>query len=115
MSFPNILCPRCGQPAQETTGAYGIRHDCKPCGLHGWNGKRMVDAANHMARQEAHRYFDPLWKGTNKIMERSEAYRLLARSMGLQPRDCHIGRMNTEQALSVSRHALAIRKERQDA
>lgn len=98
------ICPACNRPATETKTGHGIRHDC--CGLHSWHGKPLVDQATHNARQEAHRYFDALWHF--RLMSRSEAYKKLAKAMGLHPRDCHISRMTKEQALSVKNFAKQI-------
>lgn len=63
------------------------------------------------ARIDAHRYFDPLWHFG--LMERDEAYAALAKEMKLSRRDCHIGSMTKEQALSVREHAAAIRKQKE--
>ena len=42
-------------------------------------------------KKKAHSLFDPLWRGKNKKMTRSEAYDWLAKSMDIEKEDCHFG------------------------
>jgi hypothetical protein len=103
----DVRCPSCGSIASMSLTSWGVRHEC--CGLYSWGGKPLVCKDTHRARQEAHRYFDPLWR--NGSLSRSEAYKKLAAEMGLSPRDCHISRMDKEQALGV-KHAVGRIREK---
>ncbi len=75
------VCPNCGRFATQRETEYGIRSQC--CGLWSWDGKPLVDAGTHKARQSAHAAFDPLWRGSAATMGRTEAYRWLRRALGL--------------------------------
>lgn len=98
-------CLHCGRPAVLTTGAEVYRWRpalartpfwaCRPCGA--WVGchpgtreplGRPADAPTRMARQKAHRAFDPWWK--QGVLRRVEAYARLARDLGIAVRDCHV-------------------------
>jgi len=71
---------------------------CHPCGnkpLGAPAGK-----ATKRARMDAHEAFDRLWKG--RQMGRSEAYRWLASTLGIEARDCHIGHMTEAMARRVA-------------
>lgn len=50
-------------------------------------------------RQKAHSVFDKAWKEIN--MPRSEAYRWLAREMGITENQCHIAMFNDHQCRDI--------------
>jgi hypothetical protein len=51
------------------------------------------------AKKKAHEEFDPLWQ--EGWMTRNEAYRRLAKVMGIPLKKCHIGMFNIEKCRSV--------------
>lgn len=109
MQHAAVQCQKCRLPAPPAaTGAWGVRFECKGCGLHGYNGRPLVDQATHDARQDAHNYFDRLWHFGR--MTRPEAYKALAEQMQMKPSDCHISRMDKETALAVRGHVDKIFK-----
>jgi cobyrinic acid a,c-diamide synthase len=55
----------------------------------------MADKKTRQMRAEAHRHFDPLWKSGG--MTRTDAYKMLARHLGIPHEKCHISQMNVEQ------------------
>jgi len=85
---------------------------CAPCdayvGCHppaGKNGKggqgdgtvplgRLANAELRRWKSKAHEAFDPLWK--NKGMHRKKAYQWLAKQLGIDAEDCHIGMFDVE-------------------
>jgi hypothetical protein len=76
---PYYFCPR--WPAcdmQVSADAQGV-----PWGSVG-------GAADRRARIQAHRAFDPLWKGPAAFLTRGEAYAWLSEVMGMEPSVCHI-------------------------
>jgi hypothetical protein len=79
------LCAQCD--------AYcGCHPDGSPLGM-------LANADLRAARREAHAAFDPLWR--RGAMTRSQAYAWLARGMGLDMRDCHVGRFDAKQCARV--------------
>lgn len=48
-------------------------------------------------RKQAHRQFDRIWLSGSK--SRSRAYRWLSWKLGIEPSECHFGRMSVEQLL----------------
>lgn len=92
-----ICCPRCGGEPKQTATKFGLRLDC--CGLWAWGYNQLVDAETHDARKAAHAAFDPIWQ--SGLMGRGEAYRTLAKAMGLSSEDCHMKKMTADQALAV--------------
>jgi hypothetical protein len=52
------------------------------------------------ARLRAHSSFDRMWR--HGTFTRTEAYNWLAKAMGMEPGECHIGWMNEEQANRVT-------------
>jgi len=121
MSGCAVLCDYCDRPAKLVTGVaiYGNRRpdlhhlrfwhcDCVPGGAYvgchrkgvGQGGGtkplgRLADAKLREAKQRAHAAFDPLWKG--RRMKRHEAYRWLAKELGISFENCHIGMFDVEQ------------------
>ena len=115
-----ITCDYCGDPAvlKSATELYGLAtvnrlglHGrmfwvCDPCGA--WVGchrnssrhiplGRLANADLRLAKMEAHRYFDPLWKAVAKrdrvrnCEARDRAYAWLSVELGLPERETHIG------------------------
>lgn len=99
------VCPKCGRRAYTAKTSYGPRHAC--CGLWSWDGAPLVDAATHEARKAAHAAFDRLWK--DGILSRSQAYRELAKALGLKPEDCHMKLMDAQTAGRVPGIAASLR------
>jgi len=64
------ICPTCGKPAKATQTVYGVRHSC--CGLWSWDGKPLVSAEIHKARQHCHMVVDRLWRGAPSLYQISE-------------------------------------------
>jgi len=91
------ICPKCRKPAKKTTTEYGVKHYC--CGLWSWHGANLVDRDTHKARQDAHNIFDYLWE--TELMTRTDAYKLLARELGLSSRHCHMSLMNKDMLVRV--------------
>lgn len=92
------VCPKCGQESITTISKWGPRHVC--CDLWSYNGKDLADGATHRARIEAHELFDAIWK-TGEA-SRKDAYRLLAKQLGLTGAECHIGLMDLATLRRVS-------------
>lgn len=107
-----VQCPYCGAAAPLVTGAdvYPHRRDlheiflyrCTPCdawvGCHRGTTRplgRLANAELRRAKQAAHAAFDPLWRHRAGIrtarMPRAKAYAWLARELGIEAADCHIG------------------------
>lgn len=104
-----VICPYCKKPAKLVTGReiYPHREDlrfikiwqCKPCdarvgchdGTQNPKGK-MANAEVRALRVQAHAVFDPVWKKTSK--SRADAYKWLAKKMGITTEKCHIGNFN---------------------
>lgn len=111
-----ILCDYCQQPAQLVGGAtiYPYRRDlhslrfwhCSPCGA--WVGchpgttkplGRLADAELRIAKMEAHAAFDPRWRAKdkkNRPVARTQAYNWLAKQLGIERGQCHIGLFDIE-------------------
>ena len=108
-----VICPYCGREAKQVSGEviYPHRDDlsalrfwqCVPCQAwvgchkrnchHGFNGGeplgRLANAQLRKAKSLAHRVFDGLWQ-ENKVL-RGTAYKWLAKELGIEEKDCHIG------------------------
>ncbi len=94
-SLPPV-CPKCRKMAEQKETGHGIRSEC--CGLWSWDGKPLVSAETHLARQRAHAAFDPLWKSGK--MTRSGAYRWLQCLVGVG-QSPHIGDMDVLTATRI--------------
>ena len=112
----NPSCPYCGNKSDGVNGlaVYPDRPDlhnkwfyrCHPCdayvGCHP-NTKnplgRLANAELRKYKSMAHRAFDPIWK--TKAMKRSDAYKVLAAEMRIQPSECHIGMLDIAQCKQV--------------
>lgn len=116
MSTSSVKCDYCGEAAQLVTGKVVYPHlpklaskkywVCGPCdarvGCHRFGSKPLGRLANpelRNAKMKAHHAFDPLWKFGG--MSRDEAYRLLARLLGIKRRKCHIGLFDVDQCKKV--------------
>lgn len=112
------ICPYCGQWSAKVGGAhiYPHRHDlhgmtfyaCDPCGAwvgcHGTGTQplgRLANAELRKAKQEAHRWFDQLWRD-GYFTSRGAAYAWLAGELGVDGRDCHIGMFDVETCRRVA-------------
>ncbi len=118
-----IFCPYCHSPALMVTGArlYPHRPDlthkkfwrCDPCDAHvgchepnkqhGFNGTeplgRLANSELRHEKHQAHRWFDPLWK--SGLMRRKQAYKWLARELGISEANCHIGMFDVDGCKAV--------------
>lgn len=84
------------------------------CGTHKGTTKPLgypCGPETRKARMRAHEAFDKLWKGTQ--MRRDRAYAWLQEAMGMNRRQCHIGKMSQAEAERVVR--LVREREREDA
>lgn len=120
----DLSCSYCGDPARLVFGTeiYPHRADlwmklfwhCAPCGA--WVGchqgtdtplGRLANAELRGAKQRAHAAFDPLWQrkqlrdGCSKNAARGAGYAWLAKQLGVEPKDCHIGMFDVQQCLRV--------------
>lgn len=104
-----VICPDCGQcmilrqtskfsygdgtPRQfygcsqwpHCRATHGAHPDGRPLGIPG-------DQPTKLARNDAHRYFDLLWKSGK--MSRRESYRWMQRSLNLSVDQAHIGKFD---------------------
>lgn len=71
----------------ECKGTHGAHSDGRPLG-------KPANAETKLARRRAHRAFDQLWVAKDATMTRSQAYVWLARRLGMDVRDCHIGKFD---------------------
>ena len=111
-----VICPYCNQPAQLVGGDVIYPHlpwlhgkmfySCVPCGAyvgcHDGTTQPLGCLANaqlRVAKMAAHTAFDPLWKSHR--LTRTAAYRWLARELGIEVGDCHIGMFDVEQCRRV--------------
>lgn len=72
------------------------------CGCHPESARtlgRPAGPLTRFARSRAHYSFDSLWKKGR--MSRGDAYRWLRKAMGLPKKECHIGMMDSSQAMKV--------------
>lgn len=128
MSGSAPICPYCGATSRLVPGldVYAHRRDlwakrfwkC-PCCVDVWVGchppatpgkgggqgdgtiplGRLANGELRSAKQAAHAAFDPLWRGG--AMRRREAYKWLAKELGIKPRDTHIGEFDQAQCRAV--------------
>lgn len=96
-----LICPDCGAKMvlrwsgkfnrnfygctnfPKCRGTHGAHPDGSPLGVPG-------DTATKQGRIECHTLFDEVWKSENPQLKRKNAYRLLAKLMGLRTEDAHI-------------------------
>lgn len=108
---PDVPCPYCGKGARYwPTSAhlysgreYGPVWECAPC--QAWVGchpdgrplGRLADRSLRQAKMKAHEAFDPMWKAKARKERigakaaRNAGYAWLARQLGIEREDCHIG------------------------
>lgn len=113
-----VRCNYCGQQAEFVNGKHLYPNCrpawskefwlCRPCdarvGCHRGTRNPLGSLANaelRALRKEAHKYFDTVWKGGK--LTRGQAYKGLARLMGMTPEEAHIGKFSRQQCLQVIR------------
>lgn len=114
-------CPYCGAVPELADSAeiyghsYGAIFICRPCGAyvgcHTGTNKPLGRLANKELRQwknQAHKYFDPLWQakmktGFSRRRARLAGYQWLAEQMEIQLELCHIGMFDVDQCKEVVR------------
>ena len=89
---------------------YGMVWDCRPCdayvGTHR-NSKhhaplgRLANRDLRHWKSLAHAAFDPLWKGSERTMNRKEAYALMADCMELSKDAAHIGKFDVPECMKI--------------
>lgn len=115
------LCPYCGRFSKESNGSeiYPHRPDlkhkkfylCAGCdayvGCHEKSGLplgRLANSTLRAAKMLAHDSFDPLWRNEKEPRKaRKKAYSWLAKKMGVDRDDCHIGMFSEDQCMKVVR------------
>lgn len=115
------VCPYCSNESQLVDSAvvygrsYGPIYLCQPCdayvGVHKGTTKPLGRLANKELRgwkQRAHAAFDPLWQHKlakrrrergpeyKKHWARNSGYAWLAKQLGIERNDCHIGMFDVE-------------------
>lgn len=134
-----VLCPYCFEQARlaDSAEVYGGRSygriwlcrnypDCDAyVGVHDGTEEpkgRLANADLRQAKIEAHRVFDPLWRGAPDLYTlpeegperkkairriqraaRNRAYAWLAEQMGIPKNECHIGWMDLERCREAER------------
>lgn len=111
-----VTCGECGEPAELVGGLeiYPHRPDlaefqfwrCAPCdawtGCHRGTTKpkgTVAREAVRLARRRAHEAFDPIWMDGpvwGRKRRRRQAYRWLAKKLGVPERNAHIGALDVE-------------------
>jgi hypothetical protein len=110
---PPEECPHCGSPVNIVTHEqlYGrtfsdwpyvyrcVNNSCDShVGLHPFTNIPLGTLANPELREirmRAKKLFQPLWREHG--MNRNQAYELLAKELGIKPKDCHFGWFDIEQ------------------
>ena len=100
----DLKCPECGGDMKLRNSKYGLFYGCvnwtSGCkGSHGAHADgrplgRPANSETKLARIQAHRFFDLLWRPQ---MKRSEAYQWMQQAMRLPENEAHIGQFTTEQ------------------
>jgi hypothetical protein len=119
-----VFCPYCDKPAELVTGKAVYPHlaklhkkkfyVCNPCkahvGCHPGSERplgRLATASLRRKKMAAHAEFDPLFR--SKKMSRKEAYKWLAKELGIPGSECHIGMFDEEMCDRVVRVCRARR------
>lgn len=117
-------CPYCGKQSEQVGGQRICPHRpdlygknfylCEPCGAyvgcHAGTDKplgRLADAELRAWKSRAHAAFDPIWQARyerkraadpkyKKAMARGGRYKALAKLLGINGADCHIGMFDVE-------------------
>lgn len=131
------ICPYCNEPAKLVTGAELYRHrpdlatfkfwQCRPCDAYVGCHKRgtgtqplgrLANAALRMWKGNAHTVFDPFWNSYKYVerrrVARMAAYARLARDLGIDPQDCHIGMFDVETCQRVIKVCAAWRANKEE-
>jgi hypothetical protein len=120
-----VKCDYCGKDAVKVTGkeVYPHRKDlcnkqfwwCEPCdayvGCHrdGRPLGRLANAKLRRLRMKAHEKFDKIWQSGR--VSRTEAYKLLAKKLGIEVDNCHIGMFNDDACVDVLRACKSINRD----
>jgi DNA-directed RNA polymerase subunit RPC12/RpoP len=108
-----IKCPYCEAQAVFVDSAevyggrsYGMIYLCRPCkayvGVHKGSDKplgRLADAKLRSMKISAHYAFDHIWKDGHD--SRKGAYKWLAKELGIEGKDCHIGMFDVDMCYKV--------------
>ena len=125
-----VECPYCCKPAVLVDSSaiykksYGMIWLCQPCqawvGVHKNDGKNrplgtLANEETRHARRMAHGAFDPLWKadldkGEPKHKVRARVYVWLAKELGIEKKDCHIGLFDLKTCVRVIEICVARRR-----
>ena len=98
-----MKCSLCHKSAKLIETRYGFKWTCQDCdasvGCH--KGTKtplgtMATSQTRKARMRAHDAFDPIWKESPRRNGRKKAYFWLAKKLGIDFRDCHIGLFDEE-------------------
>lgn len=106
------ICPYCKGPTEFVNSSviygksYGMIYICAKCdaycGVHKGTTNslgRLANADLRFWKQEAHKYFDMIWRSEN--MNRKELYKLLAEHLQIPEQYCHIGMFSTKTCKEV--------------
>jgi len=116
-----IECPYCGKLAALVDSSavyknsYGMIWLCQPCqawvGVHKNDGENrplgtLANDETRHARTMAHKRVDPIWQsrhgqGLSKNKVRGSVYAWLAKELGIDPEDCHIGLFDLKTCVRV--------------
>lgn len=95
------------RPCKAWVGCHRDSKDHKPLG-------RLANAELRALKIRAHAGFDPIWRAAMlhrkwpKGKARGMAYKWLAKQMGINAKDCHIGMMDEQQSRAVAEICSAI-------
>jgi hypothetical protein len=107
------ICPYCSLTSKLVNSSiiydkdYGNIYICFPCNAYvGTHKKDKITPLGTLAnkelrewRQKAHLYFDKTWK--NKPRSRQKEYKKLAKWLGIEKEECHIGMFDIEYCKKV--------------
>ncbi|HMZ82256.1 MAG TPA: zinc-finger-containing protein [Acidobacteriota bacterium] len=106
----NHPCPDCGASMCLRNTKYGLRYLCcrfPTCkGSHGAHpsGHPLgvpADSYTKQKRIQAHHELDSLWRGPQKEMNRTQAYKLMQELLGLSEQEAHIGLFTAAQCVNL--------------
>ena len=106
----NLQCPECGAKMLLLKSKHGRFYGCskfkktKCKGSHGAHpdGRplgRPAKKATKMMRQRAHQAFDKIWESGH--MSRQSAYIWLKDQLGIDEKECHIGKFDGAMCIAV--------------
>lgn len=97
---------------EEQKTKYGIRWSCPVagCTVVLWDGSTSTpaDFGTRQARIQTHAHFDALWR--SGLFTRKQAYKALAKHLGLPRRKTHIGYFNRVQCIRAIDFCIAHTK-----